>query len=224
MEKPGILLLGSSRRSQALAELLTDCGEFSIHVAGDTGAARKAISTNEFAACIACEEWTKTWFAQEAPAHIQCLELVENPSHRSVLQSQSVHAEFMTCPFALKDLLTVLRSLLRRFELESGRRFQIGTRLVDPATMRVEDESGKRFRLTRMELRLLNELRRRAGTTVSRASLLERVWGYNERIVTSTLDTHIYSLRQKVEIDPHNPMHVVSDNGGYRLITDAGAR
>jgi len=72
--------------------------------------------------------------------------------------------------------------------------------------------------VTRTEFRLLCELADSAGVVLSRAQLLERVWGYDfgdERVV----DVHVGRLRRKIEADPAAPAHLVTVRGlGYKLV------
>ena len=53
---------------------------------------------------------------------------------------------------------------------------------------------------------------------IGRDELLNEVWGYNSRITTHTLETHVYRLRQKLEADPSNARILVTEPGGYRLV------
>jgi DNA-binding response OmpR family regulator len=53
---------------------------------------------------------------------------------------------------------------------------------------------------------------------VSRDVLLHEVWGYNAGVTTHTLETHIYRLRQKIELDPSHTQLLVTEAGGYKLV------
>ncbi len=53
-----------------------------------------------------------------------------------------------------------------------------------------------------------------------RQILLNEVWGYNSHVTTHTLETHIYRLRQKIELNPADARLLVTESGGYRLELD----
>ena len=77
---------------------------------------------------------------------------------------------------------------------------------------------GCRLALSERESRLLQFLVINRGTTVSRDTLLEYVWGYRRAPLTRTVDVTILRLRQKIESDPRNPQFIVTVPGlGYRF-------
>jgi DNA-binding response OmpR family regulator len=58
---------------------------------------------------------------------------------------------------------------------------------------------------------------------VSRDRFLDEVWGDEAIVGHRTIDTHVLNLRQKIEADPHHPVHLVTVHGvGYRLVLDPG--
>jgi DNA-binding response OmpR family regulator len=78
---------------------------------------------------------------------------------------------------------------------------------------------GKEVPLTLTQFRVFCELADTPGWVVSRAQLLERVWGYDFFGDDRLVDYHISGLRTKVERDPSNPELIVTVRGlGYKLV------
>jgi two-component system KDP operon response regulator KdpE len=99
---------------------------------------------------------------------------------------------------------------------------RFGRASIDFVARRAEC-SGTPVTLRPRELELLAALAAANGAPVSRAELLARVWGYGHDVVSRTLDTHVLSLRQKLEVDPAEPRHILTERGfGYRLVLDEG--
>jgi DNA-binding response OmpR family regulator len=77
---------------------------------------------------------------------------------------------------------------------------------------------GRRVPLRPREFALLGALIRANGCAVSRECLLQEVWGYTKGVVSRTLDTHVRSLRRKLEPTPANPRHLITVRTvGYRF-------
>jgi len=129
--------------------------------------------------------------------------------------------DYLTKPFAPKELSARIRALLRRARTHDP----AGTHLVFGELEIVPDEgavyrNGEEVHLTNTEFRLLVELATSPGRVFSREVLLERVWGYGYFGDGRLVDVHIRRLRTKVEPDPANPRHVVTVRGlGYKLQT-----
>ena len=96
--------------------------------------------------------------------------------------------------------------------------FTIGQYSFQPAAKTLESNDGNKVRLTDKETSILKYLYRQGPKTISRDILLKEVWGYNNRVTTHTLETHIYRLRQKIERDPSNAEILVTESGGYKLV------
>jgi len=81
-------------------------------------------------------------------------------------------------------------------------------------------ENGEEIDLTEKEVEILTVLHAEKGAVISRQNLLKRIWNYVEDIETHTLETHIYRLRQKIEEQPAEPKILITDDNGYRVMTE----
>ncbi|UYH51898.1 response regulator transcription factor [Candidatus Kirkpatrickella diaphorinae] len=133
--------------------------------------------------------------------------------------------DYIAKPFRVAELLARIRAQLRLFESSEDAVFSIGPYLFRPSTKLLHDErSGRRIRLTEKEAAILKFLYRAGARPIARQILLNEVWGYNAAVTTHTLETHIYRLRQKIEPDPAQASILVTETGGYRLVTAPSAR
>jgi two-component system KDP operon response regulator KdpE len=128
--------------------------------------------------------------------------------------------DYLTKPFGVAELLARVRAHVRRsrqFDDPDDSRFTFGDIQVDLAAHTVE-RSGEQVRLTPIEYRLLTTLIRNAGRVVTQRQLLTDVWGpgYVER--SHYLRIHMGHLRHKLERDPAQPAHLLTELGvGYRF-------
>ena len=127
--------------------------------------------------------------------------------------------DYLTKPFAPKELSARIRALLRR-----ARTIDLAPIHLRFGDLEIIPEEGIVLRdtaevhLTKTEFRLLVELASAPGRIFSREVLLERVWGYGYFGDGRLVDVHVRRLRMKVEVDPANPRHVMTIRGlGYKL-------
>jgi DNA-binding response OmpR family regulator len=129
--------------------------------------------------------------------------------------------DYLTKPFAPKELSARIRAMLRRARpSDSGAtHLRFGDLEIVPEEGVVR-RAGEEVHLTKTEFRLLLELANSPGRVLSREVLLERVWGHGYFADGRLVDVHVRRLRTKVEVDAANPRHVVTVRGlGYKLQT-----
>jgi DNA-binding response OmpR family regulator len=136
--------------------------------------------------------------------------------------------DYVTKPFGLMELLARIDALLRRATRPNGDARSaapespsgFGDVRVDLARHTVT-RRGAAVSLRPKEYDLLVALLRRNGQVATRIELLKEVWGYDDSVMSRTVDTHIAELRRKLESDPANPKHILTVlKTGYRLSRD----
>ena len=126
--------------------------------------------------------------------------------------------DYVTKPFRMAVLLAQVRAHLRQHNQSDDAIFLVGPYKFQPAAkMLVVGDGQKKIRLTEKETAILKYLYRVGNKTVSRETLLGEVWGYNAAVTTHTLETHVYRLRQKIEVEPSAARFLITEPGGYRL-------
>jgi DNA-binding response OmpR family regulator len=131
--------------------------------------------------------------------------------------------DYVTKPFNLRELLSRIRAQLRRaygeFSNTDANHISIGDLLLDLTSGQVLREEQP-LNLTPIEFRLLTYLARHRGQVLSRAQIVETIWGHSpDPDSEQTVNVHIRRLREKVEADPSRPALILTVPGlGYRLV------
>lgn len=127
--------------------------------------------------------------------------------------------DYVTKPFEAAELLARIEVLLRRVRTHAGQGvFEFGSIRVDMRQGLVT-RSGTPVYLTAREFHLFRYLIERAGAAIPRQELLRSVWGYDADLLTRTVDTHVFSLRQKLEDVPSMPQFILTVSGvGYKFV------
>lgn len=130
--------------------------------------------------------------------------------------------DYLTKPFGNSELMARIRVHLRKRSNESEATapiFQFGGVTVDFLHRRVS-RMGEVVHLTPTEYKLLAVLVRNAGKVLTHAQLLREVWGTGHAERGHYLRIYMGHLRQKLEMDPARPAHIMTETGiGYRLVS-----
>ena len=129
--------------------------------------------------------------------------------------------DYLVKPFGTAELLARVRAQLRRHTRTPGAGqniFEFGKVRIDFGRRIVERE-GKPLHLTPIEYRLLSYLTSNPDSVLTHRQLLKNVWGSSHADDSHYVRIYMGQLRKKIEDDPSQPKHIVTEAGvGYRFI------
>jgi two-component system, OmpR family, KDP operon response regulator KdpE len=141
---------------------------------------------------------------------------------RSKIEALDAGADdYVTKPFGVGELLARVRVALRHAtQPAAGKALSFGEVTVDFEKRRAE-RKGAAVHLTPVEFRLLSCLAKHLDMVVTHRQLLTEVWGPPHAADTHYLRIYMKQLRDKLEVDPVQPKHLLTETGvGYRLVAD----
>jgi two-component system response regulator RegX3 len=129
----------------------------------------------------------------------------------------------VTKPFSTPELLSRVRALLRRRELDQTSKavvLKLGGIKLD-LSRHVVEADGEPVQLTPSEFRVLTLLADEPGRVFTRRQIMEHLWQSPYVGDERASDVHISNLRRKIERDVANPQRIVTVRGvGYKLVPD----
>ena len=133
--------------------------------------------------------------------------------------------DYVSKPFSIQQLVLRIEAVLRRSQIvqEQSRMLSIGGIEVDTENLSAVNGSDE-IAFTKREIEVLSYLANNSGRPVPREELLAKVWGYARDlgIETRTVDIHIAKIRRKIEVDPKQPVLLITVRGaGYRLVSES---
>jgi two-component system response regulator RegX3 len=161
---------------------------------------------------------------REIRAHsdVPIIMLTARDAEREVVEGLGAGADdYVTKPFSAAELMSRIRSLLRRRAIDRAANETLVRRLGQLTIDLVNDEvtvDGCRVSLTPSEFKILGLLASAPGVIWSRRQIMEHLWGSTHIGDEHTCEVHISTLRRKIERDPSNPERLITHRGlGYAL-------
>lgn len=130
--------------------------------------------------------------------------------------------DYLTKPYGIEELKARIRATLRRVASAPPAqrhllRFDNGQLIIDPASHMVVVR-GQTVDLTPTEYKLLLYLAQHAGQILTYDQILDAIWGPGYEDGPTNIKVYIWSLRQKLELDPQHPRYIMTKRGvGYYL-------
>lgn len=133
--------------------------------------------------------------------------------------------QYISKPCEIRELVARIRAAKRRFDSLRSPVLVLGDVEINFETHEVTRHDGSRVHLTAKEFRLLHYLASHPDQVVSHRRILQGVWGPDYGDEVEYLRVLINQLRKKIEPDPSNPVHILTDpSAGYRLTLRARSR
>jgi transcriptional regulator len=150
--------------------------------------------------------------------HIALMPRQEHESPTGMCRPSAL-SRFFLLPLTWQQLLARMRSdIMSAIPANRGDISQFGEVRVNFVSMRVT-KSDQPVVLTAQQFKLLKFLMQSPDQVFSRDELLQQVWGYNHYPSTRTVDNHICSLRQSLEVDQRRPLHFLTVRRmGYKFV------
>ncbi len=121
--------------------------------------------------------------------------------------------DYVTKPFSLHEFMARVKARLRRSpgagEIGRSEAIEAGEIVLDPSRQALSVR-GQPVALAPKEFSLLQILMENRGRVVTRLTLLDKVWGYDFEGEHQTISVHVRWLREKIEVDPNKPRHIIT--------------
>ena len=225
--RPILIVEDDAELRATLAEQIAIDGEFVAHEAGSAAEAAEKLADAE----ARYDAILLDVGLPDGDGRDVCMRLRQEGKRMPIIMLTGADAEadvirgleagandYVVKPFHLSELLARCRAQLRVFDNSEDATFTIGHYVFRPSARLLLDlPKNRKVRLTDKACRILKYLLRVDGAAVNRETLLAEVWGFNSGVATHTLETHVYRLRQKMDVNPATPQLLLTDRGVYRL-------
>lgn len=149
---------------------------------------------------------------------------------QGVLGLEAGADDYVSRPFSVRELLARIRAIMRRVDMDLATLGRVRETVVQAGPFRIYPRSRTAYQgmnplhLLPREFDLFFYLARNQGVVVPRQQLIEHVWGAEYPAKSRSLDVHVRRLRQKVEDDPNQPVHIQTVHRTGYTLSVVGAR
>lgn len=225
MNKAEILIIDDEAPIRKLLEITLESNDYKV-LQADTGKAGIIAAANHPPELILLDlglpdksghevlKELRTWYNKSI-----LILSVQNSEADIVTALDNGATDYLTKPFRTAELMARIRSAIRRNQsLNSDSKITCGDLELDIAA-RVVTKQNEILKLTATEFNLLVLLAKNEGRVLTHQYILKEIWGVGSQTETQYLRVFIGALRKKIETNPHEPKHIITESGvGYRFV------
>jgi two-component system KDP operon response regulator KdpE len=143
---------------------------------------------------------------------------VQNSETDIVTALDNGATDYLSKPFRSAELLARIRSAIRRNQTTNNTTIMDAGDLQIDLAARTVRKNNELIKLTSTEFNLLSLFARNEGRVMTHRFILKEIWGVGYQTETQYLRVFVGSLRKKIEENPNNPLHIITESGvGYRF-------
>jgi two-component system KDP operon response regulator KdpE len=143
---------------------------------------------------------------------------VQNSEEDIVKALDNGATDYLTKPFRTNELLARIRACIRRNLTDASKNVIQFDDLEIDFVARTAKKNDKILKLTATEFNLLSLFARNESRVLTHQFILKEIWGVGFQTETQYLRVFVGTLRKKIETNPNNPVHIITESGvGYRF-------
>jgi len=143
---------------------------------------------------------------------------VQDNENDIILALDNGATDYLTKPFRTGELLARIRSAIKRSQSIVNEESLVCGNLEIDLVARIVKKRNEVVKLTSTEYNLLSLFAKNEGRVLTHQYILKEIWGYSYQTETQYLRVFVGTLRKKIEENPNNPQHIITESGvGYRF-------
>ena len=221
-----LLHLNCLETQNALTKMMSENEYFSLEVSASFSDSLSALSKTSFDVFITdfCDHETYAGETiakvKQASSNTALILLTDKASHLTEIDYLNQGADYVMHKSVEPVLvLARMKAIMRWRHLHNSYSVKLGPFEFNKETKSLDRPNAPNIKLTEKETQVLQFLLLQRGNLVSRLDLLHHVWGYSHAVNTHTVETHIYRLRKKIGTVMQGKALIITEVGGYRLVT-----
>ena len=224
MNKAEILIIDDEAPIRKLLEITLESNDYKVWLA-ETGKEGMLMAVNHPPELILLDiglpdksgheilKELRTWFTKAI------IVLSVQSSEEDIVKALDNGAtDYLTKPFRTAELMARIRSVIRRNQLQNDSSILTCDDLQIDFGARVIKRNEVLLKLTSTEFNLLALFMKNEGRVLTHQFILKEIWGVGYQTETQYLRVFVATLRKKIELNPNQPIHIITESGvGYRF-------